>query len=580
MSFKRYVIFLALFLCAAVPTAYGQRELGDSVIDMSRAGKNAISDQWYFDAMKARMHNDDSRAGELLQRYVDVRPEVSAAWYELSRISSGGKKPEKAEEYIKKAVSLSPGNKWYKEHYASLLADRGAFADAANVAVELFKAEPGEANYALLAAEYFAKSKKYSDAITYLDKALLKHVGDEEMMLRKMQLYLDMNDVEKAAGVVKEMIAADPKTAKYYKLLADVYDNNKLHPKAVEVYEQASKIIPDDPLIKYGVAENYLKNGDTAAYRQHVKGVILSKNVEPEDQLGIFQTFIQNLQNDSLIGKEGLPIIRELVAQHPEDDQALAFFGDLLDLTGKHDSAMAAYSKALRIKPNNPNLWNKLLVNYADKKYADSLIKNSERAMRLFPNVAIYSYFNSIGYMNKKQYPQAINAINRAIDMQPDNDKRILADMYALLGDIHHSNKQDEQSDKAFEKALSFDPSNVTVLNNYAYFLSERGKKLDEAERMSQKSLDLRPNEASYLDTYGWIQYRKGNYLKAKDFIERAIKAAGDRADATLYDHLGNVCYQLNEREKALEYWKKAKSMGGGDDAVLDKKISEGKLYE
>ena len=181
--------------------------------------------------------------------------------------------------------------------------------------------------------------------------------------------------------------------------------------------------------------------------------------------------------------------------------------------------------------------------------------------------------------MNKKQYPQAINAIKRAIDIQPENDKPKLAAMYSLLADEYHSNKQDDLSDKTYEKVLSLDPDDASVLNNYSYYLSERGKKLDEAEKMSQKSLDLRPDESTFLDTYGWIQYKKGNYLKAKDFVERAIQLAGNKADAALYDHLGNICYQLNERDKAIEYWKRSKEMGG-DDPMLDKKISEGKLYE
>ena len=151
--------------------------------------------------------------------------------------------------------------------------------------------------------------------------------------------------------------------------------------------------------------------------------------------------------------------------------------------------------------------------------------------------------------------------------------------MYSLLADIYHSNKQDDQSDKSFEKAISLDPNNPTTLNNYAYYLSERGKKLDEAEKMSQKSLDMSPGVATFLDTYGWIQYKKGNYLKAKDFIQKAIDLAGAGADATLYDHLGNICYQLNDKSKAIDYWKKAKELGA-DDPMIDKKISEGKLYE
>ncbi len=163
--------------------------------------------------------------------------------------------------------------------------------------------------------------------------------------------------------------------------------------------------------------------------------------------------------------------------------------------------------------------------------------------------------------------------------MQPENDKQALENMYEVLADAYHSNKQDEQSDKAFDKALVLDPNNASVLNNYSYFLSERGKRLDEAEKMSKKSLELRPEEATFLDTYGWILYKKGEFEKAKEYVQQAINKMGPGADATLYDHLGDIYYKLNEKGKALEFWKTAKDKGA-DDSLIDKKIKEGKLYE
>jgi Tfp pilus assembly protein PilF len=237
------------------------------------------------------------------------------------------------------------------------------------------------------------------------------------------------------------------------------------------------------------------------------------------------------------------------------------------------------YKRSLALKPSNFNVWQSLLNNYLEKQDADSLVKYSEKAMRVFPNQAQVHYYNSIGHMNRKEYPAAIKAINRAIDMQPENNKQALVQMYSLLADLYHSNKQDELSDKTFDKILMILPNDASALNNYSYFLSERGIRLDDAERMSKMSLEINPREATFLDTYGWILYKKGNYEKAKEYIQQAVDKAGVKADATLYDHLGNVYYKLNDKVKALQYWKIAKEKGS-DDQWLDKKIQEGKLYE
>ncbi len=573
-------IYLCLLFCTAVavPRGYAQKDQMDT-IETSKAGKNALADQLYFEAIKSKMRGDDKQATALLEQYVEKRQDVPAAYYDLSKLSYRSKNLERAEEYIKKALALDKTNKWYKEQYASILADKGSFLEAANIMAELSKTELEDPVYLVAAAEYYEHAKKYAEAITYLDKAIAQDDEDDELQMRKMQLYLNMNNVDKAAGVVEAMIKQDPRNGKYYKLLGELYDNNKFPTKAGEVYERARKTIPDDPSIELGIAEHFLKVGDSAAYVAYVKKVIVNNELDSETQLELLKSYIQTLPNDSVSGAQGLPLIRQLAIQHPADPEVLGFYGAFLEANNQNDSAVILYKKALAIKPSDFNMWGKLLNASTDKAHADSLIKYSERAARLFPNQGIVQYYNGIGHLNKKEYSAAIKSINRAIDLAPDNDKETTVLMLSTLADVYHSNKQDDLSDKTFEKAIALAPDDPSLLNNYSYYLSERGQKLDEAEQMSKRSLTIRPGEATFLDTYGWIQYKKGNYAKAQEFIQRAIDLSGAKADATLYNHIGDVWYKLNDKIKAVENWKKSKEKGA-DDPQIDKKISEGKLYE
>ncbi|NDC40143.1 MAG: hypothetical protein EBZ77_01085, partial [Chitinophagia bacterium] len=233
------------------------------------------------------------------------------------------------------------------------------------------------------------------------------------------------------------------------------------------------------------------------------------------------------------------------------------------------------------IKPANFAVWKDLLSAYAftDAKNADSLIRYSGKAMKLFPNQALAHYFSALGYFNKKDYSASVKAVNRAIDVLPDNDIKTLSVMYSFLGEVYHSTGQHDESDKAFDKALGYDPTDASVLNNYAYFLSERGKNLDKAKTMSAKSLSIRPEESTFLDTYGWILYKLGDYSNAKTYVERAIKKSDRTTDGALYDHLGDICFKLNNTGEAVKNWKMAKEKGC-DNQWLNKKISEEKLYE
>jgi tetratricopeptide (TPR) repeat protein len=561
------------------PETGGSAERPDTEETETEQARRAKTDEQFFEALKAKQHDDIEQAEALLKQFIANRPESAAAYYELSRIYTDQKKSGLATASIKKAMAIDPANKWYKESYATVLAVAGSYAEAANVYAELTKQEAKDEEYPVQAAEYYERAGKQQEALNYLDIALQRTLEDEDLMVHKMQLHLNMNNVQKAADVVQEMIAKDPKNGKYYKLLGELYDNNKMTDKASAVYEQAQKKLPNDPAVQLGLAGHYLRTGDSAQYKIYVRKAITNKDIETEAQLELLKAYIQSMPDEATAIAEALPLVSLLATQEPADAQILAYYGEVLEGSNKKDSAAVMYKKSLALKPSDFNVWGRLMVSYLDKPYADSLIKYSEKAMRLFPNQSITHFYNGIGYMNKNNNTAAIKAIKRAIDLQPETEKEALAQMYSTLGDIYYTNKQHQLSDETFDKALALDPNNAGVLNNYSYYLSERGVKLDEAERMSKKSLELRPNEPNSLDTYGWILYKKGEYEKAKTYILKAITESKGEGEATPYNHLGDILFKLNEKDKAIEAWKKAKQKGS-DDKNLDKKISEGKLYE
>ncbi len=574
----RYLLLLVC-VCVSFLPVYGQPEAVDTT-EMSAIGKRTKADGLFYDAIMAKMRGDTAMARDYYEQYALKRPEVSATFFELSRLYYSNRNSEKAEENIKKAIKLDETNKWYKEHYAAILADRDNNEGAAKIMAELSVSEPEDKMYPLRAADYFERAKKYNEAITYLDKAIKLNGGtDEELMMHKVQVYMEMKDNEKAIGVIRQMINNDPRNGQLYKALAEIYDNDKQPAKALEVLNEGLKVIPDDAYVQIGLAVHYNKVGDTTQYKAYVKKVVLNKDLDAEAQIGFLNAYIPTLANDAAAKAQAMPMVQQLVAMHPDDTNVIAYYGDLLQYFGEHDSAIVVFKKVLAMKPRDYSRWEKLLSEYRGRQDADTLIKYSEKAMRLFPVKAIIWYFNAIGHSNKNEFPAAVKSMKKAIELQPESDTDMLGNMYGELGSIYHASKQDDLSDQTFDKALKIIPNDPTLLNNYSYFLSERGKRLDDAAKMSQRSLDLMPGQATFLDTYGWIMYQKGDYQKAKEYIEKAIQMAGPAADATLFDHMGNIYFKLNNKAKAVENWKKSKEKGN-DNSNIDKKISEEKLYE
>jgi tetratricopeptide (TPR) repeat protein len=571
-----------LLLCAlfSYTIARGQ-ERPEIAISAPGGGDSASvkADGMYFDAVKAHILGDDNQADSLFKAFVKIRPDVAAAYYELSRLSMLQNNVAEASKYIKKAVALDKDNKWYKMQYAELLLANNQYEEAGDIFNELAKTESYNNDYLIRAALSYQRSGKYKEALELLDRLILKTGPDEDLLIQKQQIYLKMNDVANAAKVIDELIAQNPKEGKYYALLAELYDNNKEQKKAEEVFRKAIEAYPDDASIQLGLSEHYKKLNDPVKYKEYREKVITNKDLDAETQVSLLVAYLQELPTDAERNTEGLKLATAIVTQHGTDAQALAIYGDLLATNNQHEKATEAYKRSLAVDPSRFTVWQQLLFNYTDKKDADSLVLYSGKALRLFPNQAIVHYLNGIGQQYLNNTTAAIKAMNRAIDMQPEDNPQLLGEMYSALGDVYNITKQYALSDSCFQKALDLDSSNATVLNNYSYYLSVRGAKLELAEQMSKRSLEIRPGEATFMDTYGWILYKLGKYETAKEYIQKAVDANPKEADGTLFEHLGDVYYKLNEKDKAVEYWQRAKA-SGNNDPQLDKKIKERTLYE
>ena len=537
------------------------------------------ADELYYDAVKARMLGDDRQTEMLLKQVISLKPEDPAPYYDLSRLAFKGNDAQTAEGYIKKAIALDDKNKWYHEHYANVLALRSDYSGAAEQYESMAKTEKFNSNYLEKSALLYQRAGKYKEALAQLDILKSKNRDNEDVLLQQQQIYLKMNDVPGAAKVARELIEQNPKDSRYYAMLMDIYENNKLPEKAKAVLAEMQQKFPSDPAMQLALANQALRTGDTETYKSYVRKTITNKDLDAEMQLNLLGPYLVAISSDSLQRIEALQLIEQIVAQHPEQVDVLTAYGRILGFNNRRQEAAAQYQKAVGIAPNNFGIWEQMFYNLTAPADADSLIRWTDKAARLFPNQAKVYYFNGIGHYNKKAYTPAIRSITRAIDLQPEEKADDLSDMHTTLGDIYNTLKQYALSDSNYNAAIRLNPSNATVLNNYAYYLSVRNTRLDEAAKMSKESLIIRPGEGTFLDTYGWILYQQGKYKEAKEYILKAIASNANENDPALWEHLGAVEFKLGNTPAAVTAWKKAKEKGS-DNTNLDKMIAEQKLYE
>lgn len=570
--------FFLLFL-PLLPFNFLSAQGQEHEMPLSELSKEKQAEAMYFDAIKAGMQNDDKQQEEILKKLTKDRSEEAAPYYDLSRLYLKQNKLDLAESFIKKAIDRNKNNIWYKRTQAEIFIYQGNWLQAAELLAELSKSELHSEEFLFQAVKLYEKANKYKEAIALLDQLLDKNSQDEELLLEKQKIILEKNkDVEGALKIAQQLINQNPKEGRFYLNLGEIYFNAGQKEKTFEIYSKAIKELPDDAELQYGIAVYYKKTGDENQFHFYIQKAILNQTFEMETQVNLLIGYLQDIANDPKRMKEGLKLAEQLIDQNPTNANLIALYGQVLWNMNQQEDAAFQFKKSLALDPSSYNIWQQLLVTYTAPNKADSLIKYSEKALKLYPNQAMLHYLNGIGWNNKKNYTKSIASIQRAIDLQPDESKELLSDMYAAMGDAYNADKNFKASDESYEKAISLNPNNVSVLNNYSYYLSVRKQRLEYAEKMSKKTLELQPGEATFLDTYGWILFQQDKYEQAKKYIEDALKA-NPEAEGTLWEHLGDVYFKLNLTEKAVEYWIKAKERGT-ENKDIDKKIQDRKYYE
>ncbi len=532
----------------------------------------------HYDAVRARNKGDNTEAEARLREAIKFDPEGAGLYYDLARINMARRQMAEAEKHIKKAIELEPENNWYIEQYAGLLLEENKFTEAAELYEQIVAKDEHNKEYLQTIAYLYQRAGEKKKAAAAYEKLVRMYGNDEEILEGKLQMHLNNNELDEAVKVNNRLIELAPGESRYYIRMAEMYNNNDKPDKAAEVYKKAEEMFPDDAGIQLSLSEYYRRKGDKENYKKYLQKVVKNNALGASEQLTVLAGFVMAAE-DSADKALGLVLAKDIATAHPEDANAIASYGDMLGITGNLAGATEQYKKSVDIEPANYPVWKNLLSAYLQAEMYDSALKYGERALRLFPNQAQLHYMSGIAYSLKKDYQKAVNAIERAADMMPEENKGELAGMYGMLADAYYNLKDYEASDGYFEKSLKLAPDNPTTLNNYAYYLSERGERLNDAERMSKRSLELAPELPTFLDTYGWILYKQGNYKKAKEYIEKAIQKEEEGASGTLWDHLGDANYQLGNRDEALGNWKKAKELGA-DNPNLDKKIADNKLYE
>ena len=147
---------------------------------------------------------------------------------------------------------------------------------------------------------------------------------------------------------------------------------------------------------------------------------------------------------------------------------------------------------------------------------------------------------------------RVIEECEKMMELRPD-DRDNLINCLSIIADSYYSMKQERKAFKTYEKVLKIDPEDCHALNNYAYYLSLKKRRLAKAEKMSRITVTKEPDNPTYLDTFGWILYLRGKAKDAQPYFKHAMLYGG-KDSAVVLMHYALVLEKLGEHDRATYY--------------------------
>lgn len=499
-----------------------------------------------------------------------------AAYYELALARFNAQVFPEALLNINRAVLLKPHQIWYLNLQATLYDQKADFVKLAEVYGHMIEIEPDKVNYYIARANSLVSAGDNEGAISTLDLIEKRDGLTEDIEFQKQKIFLKMNQFAKAIQSMQQLINDNPQDPRYYLLLAEIYRTQNQNDLVFKSLQKAIRIDSANGYAQLALSDYYRAIGNKEATFTALKNAFASDDVDTEQKKRlIIDNYVNTQASDQ---HEGLELARIVSRNNPEDSQAQAIYAGFLAHNPETTrEGRDAVQSLIEKNKSNFSLWTNLIISDFNLRVYHDAVKHTAEAISYFPNQVILYLYQGIALNQELKFRAAIESLKTGLTLA-EGQADLEAQLYQVLGDAYHGAGENTLSDDSYDKSLNKRPDDAGTLNNYAYYLCVRKKRLDRAEAMSVRANTLEPGNINYEDTLAWIFYSQQEYDKALLVIEKALNNnAGN--NATIYDHYGDILYKMGKTAEAVESWKKARAFGS-KDLNLSRKIANRKIYE
>lgn len=515
----------------------------------------------YVDAVRMKLMGNMGDALKYFEQCLILNPESDATYYQMAQIVLTSGDLVNGKKYIKKGCEIQPGNLWYNMLLASIYHQQNNLDSAIICYERAVKAYPEKENLQVSLAKLYSQNRNYDKARNLLSKLDEKYGVSESTTLSLVENLIADEKFKEANDKIQQLLVQDPDNIVFNGYLAEIYRHEGKPEKAKEVYNQLIARNPDDPAIQLSLCEFLLSEKNYDELFDLLNIVLMNDKITKEEKISFIAELIENEDISKDHGRKMELAIMILEAAYKDDDLTMLLRPEFLQKEKKSTESTLRLEEIIKLNPGNYYAWEKLLLVYYELKDYSKLQQRGEECATKFNRSVIAKMLYATGAMENENYAVALEELRKADILAGDN-KELKLQVLTMRADIYYRMKNYNEAFKAYDEALKMDNSDLTVMNNYAYYLAEQNMQLKEAEQMAKTVIEKEKANKTYLDTYAWVLYKRGKIREASKIMEKIINTE-EKGDAEYYEHYGYMLKKMGKCSDAVKNWEAAILLDG-----------------
>ncbi|RLB23030.1 MAG: hypothetical protein DRG71_06460, partial [Deltaproteobacteria bacterium] len=355
-----------------------------------------------------------------LERLIDLNPKDKESRYALAQLLEKKGRLSRAIAQYKAVLKLATSEEKFDLYVqlGYLNAKAGRTSEAIRYYEKASALHAKDANIYYNLSYLYDKLGKRDKADFYLEKALKLKGSDIEGRIRLAQDWIKKGKFKKAKPLLIQVLKKNPKSMKALLLMMQVAEKTGDKAELKKTYKRILKLQPKNATVLYNLGALEYEAGRLKSATYYLERYLAIKTRDKTAHTLLFDIYKQLKQTDKAIKEAQI-----LFSLGQRNLDLLAYLFEALRDKKDYGKIESLMLKALKRKPNNPQIHKYLLFAYLQLGKEKQAMAEMEKILELEPrNVELWLHLARLREKNKK-YGEAMAAYKKVIELDPENEE-------------------------------------------------------------------------------------------------------------------------------------------------------------